>query len=139
MTSIALRFLSLFVAISFLQMGCYTTYRITPDELASLQSGRMTPTIELDTSKGLVTVRGTTPVTVRTVDGHSHNISAFNFVLNDQQLVAPDYDLLLARSNVESAQVYEFNKGKTYVVIAGSILSAIGGFAAMTILAEDRN
>ncbi len=135
MTATALKLLAVSIALSFLQMGCYNVHQITTDELAMLQSGHVAATVDLQTADGAVTVRGTTPVTVRTTDGETHSISAFNFVLNDQQLVAPDYDLLLARSSVESAQVYEFNKGQTYAVIGGSVLAAIGSFVAITILA----
>jgi len=124
---------------SALTAGCYNKYTITTDELEKLSSGNIAETVTVETDSGPVEVRATTPIEVVTNDGRRHAVTPFNFALSSQQLVAPDYDLLLARDQVENARVSEFNKGATIGVIVGSVLAAAGAFVAVSVLAGSSN
>ena len=119
----------------FTQVACYNAYYLTTDELEQLQSGNIAPRVEINSSEGPVTVRATTPIVVETNSGEQYSVSPFNFILSDSQLVAPDYDLLLARDQVNGGRVYEYSRGKTIALITTSIIAAGASFAAISILA----
>ena len=132
----ALRIAAVLAGVAITQVACYNSYRITPDELGKLQSGNTAESVTVTTEKGDVKVGATTPITVLTAGGEERSVSPFNFIISDTQLVAPDYDLLVPRDQVEGAKVLEFAKGKTALLIAGSILAAAGSFAAISIFAD---
>ncbi len=123
------------VAICFLQLACYNKYQISNDELANLDSSHIAHRVTVETAEGPVEVRATTPIEVLTTEGERHSVSPFNFTFGDRDLVAPDYDLLLSRSQIDGALVREFSKGRTVGLIVGSLLAAGGGFALISVLA----
>ena len=130
-----LRIVAVLSALSFLQLACYNSYRISNDELQNLTSRHIAPHVELETDEGLVEVRATTPIELVTTDGEKHTISPFNFTFDENGLVAPDYDLLLMPDEVDGARVFEFAKGRTIGLIVGSVLIAGGAFGAVSLAA----
>ena len=130
-----LRIVAVLSALSFFQLACYNSYRISNDELQNLTSRHIAPSVELETEEGPVEVRATTPIRLITTEGEKFTVSPFNFTFDPNGLVAPDYDLFLYAEEVDGAEVFEFAKGRTIGLIVGSILAAGGAFAAVSILA----
>ncbi|TVR03574.1 MAG: hypothetical protein EA398_04500 [Deltaproteobacteria bacterium] len=127
--------------VAFANLACYNSYRITPDELERLSSQHIADSATVQGARGNtvqdVEVRGTTPITLRMATGERHPVTPFNFSMSETQFVAPDYDLLLQRDNIESAQVAEFAPGRTAILISGIVLAAVGSFVLLTVLADD--
>jgi hypothetical protein len=124
------------LAVAAVQTACYNRYRISTDELTKLDSAHISKEVVVTDSTGQsVTVGSTTPIRVLTQSGETYSVTPFNFALTDSQLVAPDYDLLLARSNVREAEVAQFAAGKTWGLVAGGIAAAVGSFVLITVVA----
>ena len=68
-------------------------------------------------------------IAIRTNDGSAFEVNAYNFVLTDTQLIAPDKDLLLYRKSIESADVKQMSFGKS-LALAGT---ALAGTAAAVV------
>ncbi len=135
-----MRLVAPLLVLCFTQLACYNKYRISTSELEKLESGNIAETVLVDTTGGAsVEVRATTPVQITTSNGERHNVSPFNFALTDRQLVAPDYDLLLDRNNVDGATVSQLNRGRTIGLIVGGVAVAAGGFALISVLAGSEN
>jgi hypothetical protein len=83
----------------------------------------------------VVMVSGTNRINVSTRGGHDFTITPFNFSVSATQLVAPDYDLLLARDEINGAEVDTFSTGKTIGLIAAITAVAVGSFLAINFLA----
>ena len=132
-----IRIVAPLVALCFIQLACYNSYRVSNEELANLTSGHIAERVELQTDAGPIEVRATTPIQVITSAGEKHNVSPFNFTFDQRGLVAPDYDLFLSRDEVDGARVFEFAKGRTIGLIVGSILVAGGAFATVSLLAGE--
>lgn len=139
MNSNALRATAALALVSSMQIGCYSAFRISNDELQTLTSGHIAERVDVTTESGeVVEISATSPIEVRTVDGARYNVSPFNFTFDQNGLIAPDYDLLLQRDEVDGARVFRFAKGRTIGVLIGSIVAAGGGFAAVSILAQPK-
>ena len=116
-------------------MGCYNTYNITLDEMAKAQEGGGAAAVKVTTSEGEdVVVTETTKIGVMDTEGGYHAVSPFNFILTRGQLVAPDEDLLLNRSEISTGNVKLVSGGKTAaLVISGVVaLAGLGAFVALT-------
>lgn len=135
MTNRLYRFVAPLALVAFGQLACYNAYTISTSELEKLQSGNIAEYVVVESDEGPVSVRATTPIAVETTDGQRYNVTPFNFSLSESQLVAPDYDLLLARDSVSGARVSEFSKGKTIGLVLGAVAAAAGSFVAITVLA----
>ncbi|MBN1947257.1 MAG: hypothetical protein JW797_16425 [Bradymonadales bacterium] len=156
------RLLATLCVTSLFNLGCFTSYRISLGELEKLQTGyeaERVPVVidhcgegqatgepvqvassETDfetaaTGCPVVYVTPTSPISVVTTGGRSHRITPFNFVISETQLVSPDYDLLLPRSDLAEAEVDMFSTGKTVALIAGITAVAVGSFLAISLLA----
>ena len=136
MHSLATRLLTLVTLASFVSLACYNRYDISTDELSRLQSRFIGETTTVTSGEREVAASATTPIRVRTQDGARYNVSPFNFVLTETQLVAPDYDLLLPREQIVGADVSEFNATKTALLISGVVGAAAAGFILLTVLAD---
>ena len=152
------------VILSFLNVACFNSYTISTSELEKLQAGFEAEEVEVMTAGCEASARldgdtrvaqaddGTvaTPqradceavsvslsntISVLTNDGASYRVTPFNFTLGRSQLVAPDYDLLLPRSELAGAEVQEFSNGKTIGLIVGGVVAAAGSFLLISILA----
>ena len=137
MNSNLIRIVAPLVALCFVQLACYNSYRVSNEELQNLTSSHIALSVSLDTDEGPVEVRATTPIEVVTASGEKHNVSPFNFTFDENGLIAPDYDLFLTRDQVDGGRVFQFAKGRTVGLIVGSILAAGGTFAAVSLLADD--
>lgn len=135
--SVLFRFAALLALVAFAQLACYKSYTISTEELERLQSGFIAESVEMQTDAGAVEVRATTPVTLLTADGENPRVSPFNFTMNDRNLIAPDYDLLIQRQDITGAEVQEFSRGRTIGVIVGSVLAAGAAFALVSVFAPD--
>ena len=131
-----LRLVTPLVLIAFVQLACYKSYTITTEQLAELQSSAIAESVTMQTESGPVEVSATTPITVFTVD-RNESVSPFNFTMNEANLIAPDYELLLFRDEITGARVQEFSKGRTIGLIVGAVLAAGGAFAAVSLLAPE--
>jgi hypothetical protein len=137
MLSKTYRLVALLLVLCMFQLACYNKYTISTEQLEQLESGNIAEYVTLQAEGRDVVVSATTPVQVRTMSGTRYNVSPFNFALGDNQLVAPDYDLLLPRDEIDGARVTQFAKGRTIALIVGSVVLAGGAFALMSILAPE--
>ncbi|AWV89153.1 hypothetical protein [Bradymonas sediminis] len=76
-------------------------------------------------------------VNVVSTDGETFRVTPFNFMMSDQQLVSPEYDLLMNLDQVKGAEVQEFSTWKTVSTIVGVSVVAIGTFVGISVLAPD--
>jgi hypothetical protein len=58
-------------------------------------------------------------------------------MMSQQQLVSPEYDLLLSLDQVKGAEVQQFSTWKTTATIVGVSAVAIGSFIGISILAPE--
>ena len=92
---------------------------------------------EVDHLRGctLVPVSTVNSLTVLTVDGGRQRVTPFNFVMDDIQLVSPEYNLLIQIDQVAGAEVREFSTWKTVAMITGVTLATVGTFVGISLLA----
>lgn len=115
--------------------GCYTNQRIAISELARLDAvpGRALEA-EIpgaDCSGCSVQVNPTTPVVLTDRSGIAHRLTPFYFHLSPTQLVAPDYGVLLERTDVTDAAVRTLSVSRTVALAATVAAVALGGFFAI--------
>lgn len=82
-----------------------------------------------------VNVSGGNTLQIVTTEGNQR-VTPFNFIMNQKQLVSPEYDLLLTIDEVEGAEVSEFSTFKTVITIVGVSAVAIGTFVGISVLAD---
>ncbi|MEZ4460432.1 MAG: hypothetical protein R3E66_12050 [bacterium] len=68
-------------------------------------------------------------------DGEQRRVTPFNFIMSQDQLVSPEYNLLENLSDVSGAEVDEFSTWKTVATIAGVSAVAIGTFVGISLAA----
>lgn len=124
---------------AFLQAGCYNTYRISKGELEKLESGvEQKQVVKVKSTGGEdVPVSTANALNVVSNDGEKHRVTPFHFMMSEDQIVSPEYDLLLSTDDVEGAQVREFSTWKTVGMIAGVTLGTIGTFVGIGLLAPE--
>lgn len=76
-------------------------------------------------------------INVVTNNGESRRVTPFNFMMSEQQLVSPEYDLLMSLDSVKGAKVREFSTWKTVGTIAGVSAVTIGTFVGLSLTSED--
>ena len=121
----------------FLTYGCYNTYYISRDQLATLQTveAEQGEKRSVTTAEGeSVVVEGTTGLYVRSVGGRRYPITPFNFKLTGSQLVASDRDTLLALDGLrEEAEVTHLSTWKTVLFISAGVAAGAGLIAALVV------
>jgi hypothetical protein len=133
------RFLALLLVLTLCQFGCYNTYRVALPELSKAQEGGQTAAVQLETaSKEKVAVSKNTKIGVIDTDGKLNPISPFNFTLSKNQLIAPDEDLLVPRSAIESGYVKQISTGKTLLVVLTGLGAIVGGGLYIMLTAEEK-
>lgn len=70
-------------------------------------------------------------------NGEQRRVTPFNFMMSEQQLVSPEYDLLLSLDRVKGANVREFSTWKTVGMIAGVTAVTVGTFVGLSLTSED--
>lgn len=70
-------------------------------------------------------------------NGEKRRVTPFNFMMSDEQLVSPEYDLLLSLERVKGANVREFSTWKTVGMIAGVTAVTVGTFVGLSLTSED--
>lgn len=83
-----------------------------------------------------VDVSTANPLQILTKDGKKR-VTPFNFIMNNQQLVSPEYNLLENLNDVEGAEVSQFSTWKTVGTIAVVTVVAVGTFIGVTLLAPE--
>lgn len=99
----------------------------------------MTKRVDADEIGGctVVPVSTVNALTVLINDGPNQRVTPFNFVMDDIQLVSPEYDVLVQLERVDGAEVREFSGWKTAATIAGVSAVTIGTFVGVSILAPE--
>ncbi len=69
--------------------------------------------------------------------GEKERVTPFNFIMNNDQLVSPEYNMLLSMNEVQGGEVSEFSTWKTVGTIVGVSAVAIGTFVGISLLAPD--
>lgn len=100
-----------------------------PAEQASAPTG--------EPGEGMIDVTANTKIGVTEKDGSYHQISPFNFTMTQQQLVAPDEDLLLLRSEIETGNVKQVSGTKTALLVAAGVAILAGGVIYVVSSAEE--
>lgn len=125
------------------QFGCYNTYNVSLIELAKAAEGGGSNTVEIQTKEGEpVVVTENTKLGVTDNQGVYHAVSPFNFTLTRPeeeeagQLVAPDEDLLLQKSAIETGSVKLVSGTKTALLVAAGVAAITGGVLFVTLTAE---
>lgn len=108
------------------------------DEGEDVVADAMTKSVDRDDVGGctVVPVSTVNALTVLTTGG-DQRVTPFNFVMDDVQLVSPEYDVLVQLDQVEGAEVREFSAWKTAATIAGVSALTIGTFVGVSLLAPD--
>ena len=107
-------------------------------ELGKAQEGGQAAAVQLATADGeRVAVSKNTKIGVINKDGTLEPISPFNFTLGSQQLIAPDEDLLIGRSQIESGYVKQVSLTKTMLLVAAGLGAIVGGGLYIMLTAEE--
>ena len=98
-----------------------------------------TKSVDHDDLRGctMVPVSTVNPLNVLISDGSAQRVTPFNFVMDDVQLVSPEYDLLVQLDQVEGAEVREFSPWRTAGAVAGVTAVTAGLMTAVIIIAPD--
>lgn len=117
----------------------YAAAEEAPEGDDAVASDAMTKTVDPDEVGGCerVAVSTVNALTVLTSDGSEQRVTPFNFVMDDVQLVSPEYDVLVQLERVEGAEVRDFSGKKTAATITGATLLTVGTFVGISILAPD--
>lgn len=84
-----------------------------------------------------VPVSTANPVNVVTQDGQNYRVTPFNFMMSEQQIVSPEYDLLLSLDEVEGGEVREFSTWKTIGLGASVTAVAVGTVVGIMLVAPE--
>lgn len=87
----------------------------------------------------IVPVSTVNALTVLTSDGQNQRVTPFNFVMDEVQLVSPEYDVLVQLDQVEGAEVRDFAPWKTAGTIFGVSAVTIGTFVGVSLLAPEES
>ena len=101
--------------------------------------------VDREAEKGAATPAGCTRVDVSTGNalnivlesGETQRVTPFNFIMNNEQIVSPEYNMLLSMDEVQGAEVSEFSTWKTVGTIVGVSAVAIGTFVGISLLAPE--
>jgi archaellin len=133
------KLLSTLLVVGLTQAGCYNTYNVSLDEMAKAQEGGASATVEITPEVGEpIIISENTKLGVTTTDGEYYAVSPFNFTLTRAQLVAPDEDLLLGRSEIETGNVRQISGSKTTMLVVGGVVALVGAALVIALTADER-
>lgn len=109
------------------------------EEDVQMATDGRTKSVDQDDLRGctMVPVSTVNPLNVMISDGSEQRVTPFNFVMDDVQLVSPEYDLLVQLDQVEGAKVREFSPWKTTGAIAGVTAVTAGLMTAVILIAPE--
>lgn len=120
------------------QLGCYNTYNISWDELSKVQEGSENSAVKVKTAEGPeIDVTANSKIGVTDKGGKYHQISPFNFTLTRGQLVAPDEDLLLLKSEIDTGNVKQVSGTKTALLVVAGVAVLAAGVIYVASTAEE--
>ena len=120
------------------QFGCYNTYRVSLEEMQKAQYGGDLDAVKVATEDGTdIVVSEDTKIGVTTRAGKYWAISPFNFTLDQNNLIAPDEDLMLPSGQIETGNVKQVSAGKTVGLVLGGIAVVIGGAVGIVLTAGE--
>ncbi len=120
-------------------VACYNTYNISLDEMAKAQEGGVASAVEVKTDSGeLVVISENSKMGVTSKSGDYFAVSPFNFTLTRGQLIAPDEDLLIGRSNIATGNIKQVSGGKTVAIVLAGLAAVAGGAAFVLLTAEEK-
>ena len=128
--------LSLLLVLSLLtlQTGCYNKYSVKLEEFQKIQESYDASFKEVKTTNNVsVTITENSRVGVTSKSGRYYSISPFNFSVNQNQLVAPDEDLLLEMKDIESMNVKVIDPTSTTLLLAGAVVALVGAAIGITL------
>ena len=130
--------LALIISLLTLQTGCYNTYSVKLEEFQKIQESYDSSFKQVKTTNDIsVTITENSRVGVTSKSGRYYPISPFNFSINENQLVAPDEDLLLEMKDIESMNVKIINSTSTSFLVAGVAVALIGAAVGITLATPD--
>lgn len=130
--------LALIISLLTLQTGCYNTYSVKLEEFQKIQESYDSSFKQVKTTNDIsVTITENSRVGVTSKSGRYYPISPFNFSINENQLVAPDEDLLLEMKDIESMNVKIINTTSTSLLVAGVAVALIGAAVGITLATPD--
>ena len=130
--------LALIISLLTLQTGCYNTYSVKLKEFQKIQESYDASFKIVQTTNDIsVTITENSRVGVTSKSGRYYPISPFNFSVNENQLVAPDEDLLLEMKDIESMNVKIINPTSTSLLVAGVAVALIGAAVGITLATPD--
>ena len=117
----------------------YAAAEEAPDGDEAMATDALTKSVDPDELGGCTKVAVSTvnALSVLTTDGSVQRVTPFNFVMDDVQLVSPEYDVLVQLDQVEGAEVRDFSGKKTAAMITGATLLTVGTFVGISILAPE--
>lgn len=128
----------LMVFLILFQTGCYNTYNVSVEEFRKIQEADGATFKVIKTESGSeITITENSRVGVTTTSGQYRAISPFNFTLNKLQLVAPDDDLIMMASQIESTNVKLIDPLNTTLLIAGSAVVLVGAAVLIYVLTPE--
>ena len=126
------------VSFLVLQTGCYNVHTVSLEEFGKAQEGGGTALVSMKTESGQeLVVSENSRIGLVTSEGKYLPISPFNFTMTSQQIIAPDQDLMLQRSLVQTAQIKEISTEKTTAVVGTALAILVGGILFITLSAEE--
>ena len=120
------------------QIGCYNTYNVSLDELAKAAEGGQNAAVKMKTEDGQdIVVTENTKIGVTDKSDVYHPISPFNFTMSQNQLIAPDEDFLISKSEVKSGNIKLVSGSKTGLGVLSGLSLVLGGALYVYLTAEE--
>ena len=121
-----------------LQTGCYNIHTVSLDELAKAQDGGSSGVVSMKTTEGKeIAVSENTRLGVVETSGKYTPIVPFNYTWGGSQLIAPDQDVMLKKSEIKEVQVKEISTGKTSALVGSAVAILLGGLLFITLSADE--
>ena len=120
------------------QVGCYSTLRVNLNELQKVQESDGAEFKSIKTEDGQeISITESSRLGLVLKSGEAYQISPFNFTLNQRQLVSPDEDLILNRSQIETGTLKIIDPQNTTFLISGGFLTLAALAAIAIVLTPD--
>lgn len=112
---------------------------VATDAPSAQQEATVAPATVNSSACTLVKVSGGNALYIVKSDGEKRRVTPFNFIMSQDQLVSPEYNLLENLDDVNGAEVDEFSTWKTVFTIATVSAVAIGTFVGISLAAPSNS